>query len=288
MTVESDQDPQRAAQRLSYELLGVPDPPALFEAVCQLLPQLINCDEVVWDGGDVVYQWATMHDAGTDRYGPDVERLLLEVRDNPVRRHYLSGSDLSGRPVRIGDLTSDRQFRNTRAWAELFGPLGITRQLTIPTIVTARRQGDGTPIEVTGGVAWSLNRAGAEFSDHDLAVATALQPLLKTLETRTKWSPGPDDTTRIRMAGPYLEGSENRQAAAWKRSVPPMTPLTARELEVLALVARGLTATSIGLRLQISPTTVRKHLEHIYGKTGQRDRLLAVTYARQTGLLPET
>lgn len=256
MTVESDQDPQRAAHRLSYELPGMPDPPALFEAVCQLLPQLIDCGEVVWDGGDVVYQWATMHDARSDRYGPEVERLLLDVTDNPVRRHYFSGSDLSGRPVRIGDLTSDRQFRNTRAWVELSRPLGITRQLTIPKVVTVRRRGDGA-VKVTGGVAWSLNRAGAEFEDHDLAVAIALQPLLKVLEARTRWNPGPDDTMSS-SSGLYMAGPENRGAAMWKRPEPPTAPLTARELEVLALVARGLTAASIGLRLQISSATRAK------------------------------
>lgn len=284
MTVESDQAPQR----LSYELAGIPDPPALFQAVCQLLPQLIDCDEVVWNGGEVVYQWATMHDDGADRYGPEVEHLLLDVTDNPVKRHYLSRTDTNGRPVRIGDLTSDRQFRNTRAWAELYRPLGITRQLTIPTIVTARRRGEGTAIEVTGGIAWSLNRAGAEFNDHDLAVAIALQPLLKVLENCTMWNPGPEDATRIRMFGLYTGRPESGQARTRRKPAAPTTPLTPRELEVLALVARGLTATSIGLRLQISGTTVRKHLEHIYQKTGQRDRLLAVTYARRVGLIPES
>ena len=67
---------------------------------------------------------------------------------------------------------------------------------------------------------------------------------------------------------------------------PPRPELTAREAEVLALLAQGLTAASIGFRLRISTGTVRKHLEHIYQKIGHGDRLLAVTYAQRTGLLP--
>lgn len=89
------------------------------------------------------------------------------------------------------------------------------------------------------------------------------------------------------ISGLYMRGPENPPAAITKRPAPPTTPLTPRELEVLALVARGLTAASIGLRLQMSSTTVRTHLEHIYKKTGQRDRLLAVNYARQLGCFPK-
>jgi DNA-binding NarL/FixJ family response regulator len=62
--------------------------------------------------------------------------------------------------------------------------------------------------------------------------------------------------------------------------------LTARELAVLTALAGGLSATAIGRRLGISVGTVDKHLEHIYRKLGCRDRLVAVTIARQLGLLP--
>ena len=55
--------------------------------------------------------------------------------------------------------------------------------------------------------------------------------------------------------------------------------LTARELDVLALVAQGLTNREISGRLFISPATVRTHLEHIYDKLGVRSRAGAVTAA---------
>ena len=62
--------------------------------------------------------------------------------------------------------------------------------------------------------------------------------------------------------------------------------LTARELAVLAVLAEGLPADAIGRRLGISGRTVAKHLEHIYRKLECNDRLVAVTLARQLGLLP--
>jgi DNA-binding CsgD family transcriptional regulator len=51
--------------------------------------------------------------------------------------------------------------------------------------------------------------------------------------------------------------------------------LTARELQVLAWVARGSTNQQIAETLWIAPTTVRKHLENIYAKLGVRTRTAA-------------
>jgi DNA-binding NarL/FixJ family response regulator len=59
--------------------------------------------------------------------------------------------------------------------------------------------------------------------------------------------------------------------------------LTAREKDVLGLVARGLTSRAIAHRFGISERTVHKHLERIYRKTGCRDRLSAVLKVRDGG-----
>jgi DNA-binding NarL/FixJ family response regulator len=63
--------------------------------------------------------------------------------------------------------------------------------------------------------------------------------------------------------------------------------LTAREVEVLRLVARGLSNKEIAERLVISPKTVGKHVEHIYAKTDASSRAAAALFAMQHGLLPE-
>jgi HD-GYP domain-containing protein (c-di-GMP phosphodiesterase class II) len=63
--------------------------------------------------------------------------------------------------------------------------------------------------------------------------------------------------------------------------------LTSREIEVLRLVARGLSNKEIAARLVISPKTVGNHVEHIYAKIGASTRARAGLFAMQHGLLPE-
>jgi DNA-binding CsgD family transcriptional regulator len=63
--------------------------------------------------------------------------------------------------------------------------------------------------------------------------------------------------------------------------------LTARELDVLRLLARGLSAKEIAARLVITPKTARNHIEHIYAKIETSNRVRASMFAVQHGLIPE-
>jgi DNA-binding CsgD family transcriptional regulator len=63
--------------------------------------------------------------------------------------------------------------------------------------------------------------------------------------------------------------------------------LTQREVEVLRLLARGLTNKQIANELTISSKTVANHVEHIYTKIGASTRARAGLFAMQHGLLPE-
>jgi len=64
-----------------------------------------------------------------------------------------------------------------------------------------------------------------------------------------------------------------------------LEPLSARELEILHLLAEGQTNREIAQQLVLSPNTVRVHTSHIYGKLGVNSRTQAVARARATGLL---
>ncbi len=61
--------------------------------------------------------------------------------------------------------------------------------------------------------------------------------------------------------------------------------LTARELDVLRLLARGLSSKEIAAHLVVSPKTARNHIEHIYAKIGASSRVAASLFATQHGLL---
>jgi LuxR family maltose regulon positive regulatory protein len=63
-------------------------------------------------------------------------------------------------------------------------------------------------------------------------------------------------------------------------------PLSRRELEVLALIADGLSNPEIAERLYLSVNTLRAHTTHIYQKLDVHNRVQAVSRARQLGLLP--
>jgi DNA-binding NarL/FixJ family response regulator len=62
-------------------------------------------------------------------------------------------------------------------------------------------------------------------------------------------------------------------------------PLSERELEILALIARGASNKEIASQLFIAEGTVKNHVTHILGKLGVRDRTQAALKARELGLL---
>jgi DNA-binding NarL/FixJ family response regulator len=60
--------------------------------------------------------------------------------------------------------------------------------------------------------------------------------------------------------------------------------LTSREVEVLTLIAQGLTNRQIAERLFVNESTVKTHINHLFAKIGIHDRAQAVTYAYEHGL----
>jgi DNA-binding NarL/FixJ family response regulator len=91
---------------------------------------------------------------------------------------------------------------------------------------------------------------------------------------RSAWqSHDTDMIEHERRSGPEREWSE------WSAG------LTARELEVLQLIATGQTPREISQRLVISPKTVSSHIQHILAKLGVHNRIQAVALAYEHGLV---
>ncbi len=83
-------------------------------------------------------------------------------------------------------------------------------------------------------------------------------------------------------------GHGARQAWAARPETPPRSrvPLpSAREIEILSLIASGLSNAAIGRRLFISDETVKSHVHSLLAKLGARNRTHAVSVAIMSGLL---
>jgi LuxR family maltose regulon positive regulatory protein len=88
----------------------------------------------------------------------------------------------------------------------------------------------------------------------------------------------------LRACGPADGAPPQRRAAAASPGLAE--PLTGRELEVLRLLAAGMSNQRIAHDLVVALDTVKRHVTHILGKLGAANRTEAVAHARDLGLIP--
>jgi DNA-binding NarL/FixJ family response regulator len=93
-----------------------------------------------------------------------------------------------------------------------------------------------------------------------------------------------DPAIQQRLVTAVLDHAHATSATAAVPSSDPPDELTPRELEVLKLIASGLSNQEIADTLVLSNATVKTHINRIFYKTGARDRAQAVRYAYQHGL----
>lgn len=128
---------------------------------------------------------------------------------------------------------------------------------------------------------FSFERKGRWFTIHVLRDMTheeqTKEALEKVLGTLQAYGVG---------KGAREDGSDPGLQGCTSASVPRLaTQLTRREIEVLGLLAEGLSSRDLAQRLGVSPFTIRRHIESILLKTGVHTQAQAVAYAYRTGLL---
>ena len=113
-------------------------------------------------------------------------------------------------------------------------------------------------------------------------------PMARLLYEAVTRGIAPDYARRLLSAFPVAEPEQTSPSKTQAPKSELIEPLSERELEVLELIAEGLTNQEIASRLFLALNTVKAHSSNIYGKLGVHSRTQAVARARALGLLPST
>jgi LuxR family maltose regulon positive regulatory protein len=113
-------------------------------------------------------------------------------------------------------------------------------------------------------------------------------PMARLLYEALRRGTAPEYVTRLLAAFPVAEPEPTGPSTSQIRESTLLEPLSERELEVLHLIAEGLTNREIASQLVLSLNTVKGHNRSIYGKLGVHSRTQAVARSQALGLLPRT
>jgi DNA-binding CsgD family transcriptional regulator len=154
-------------------------------------------------------------------------------------------------------------------------------------IVRARRAGDAEElarvVEDLEDAPWFAAMVTAQLAGRfvdDEAVRAPLRDAVATFDAYELNAQADACRALLRQAGVPVPRRTTDQAG-----VPDQLKtmgVTARELDVLRLVAEGLTSREVGERLYLSPRTVEKHVERLMVKTGSVNRAALAALAAQT------
>ncbi|MCI0347724.1 MAG: LuxR C-terminal-related transcriptional regulator [Chloroflexi bacterium] len=159
--------------------------------------------------------------------------------------------------MRLSDVMGQRRYRQTSVYQDYFAVDLVEHLLDVGlpaasgwqrSFLFCRQRGDG------------------EFSERDRLVLDVLRPHFSNLEAEA--------ALRRRLAEVLKVADDGPEQARY-------AGLTAREREVVTLVAEGKTNAQIAADLWVAPGTVKKHLENVYAKLGVGRRAAAAAFVRQ-------
>jgi HD-GYP domain-containing protein (c-di-GMP phosphodiesterase class II) len=178
--------------------------------------------------------------------------------------------------VRMQPYITDRMLNQSAALAPLVPIVALCRE---------RLDGSGYPRGLTGA---SISRPG-----RILAAADVYQALLEARPHRRAHSAeeaariARDEARAGKLDHQIVEAVLNVAGHRTRARRDGPAGLTVREVEVLRLLARGLSTKEIAKQLVVSPKTAANHIEHIYSKINAKNRVAASLFAVEHGLLPE-
>ena len=183
-------------------------------------------------------------------------------------------------PIRLSEVATQIAWRGTPLRTDVL--TSVTDQLCLPLAY------DGTIL-----TAISLGRSGGTFSRTECELLRLVGPHLRAAVARTRGT----DTLALRLVPTVAwttacfapggrrvrRGHRARAGRRRARGLPtglalPGPAVTARERQVLDLVAEGLTDAAIGRRLGLATATVSKHLQRVYARHGLGNRALATRW----------
>lgn len=200
------------------------------------------------------FAWSPNGHTKVDGYPIPTGYELTEVASraplhHPLARHYARKPDRT--PHATHEFPADDA--EVSGYLEELGEYDIDQHLWIPL---PGLNGDSLVVGTC--------RSHDHYTTHDLELAAAVQPLLTALVTHAE----------VTSTLPAMCSAASDECH-----------LTAREVAVLELCARGRTTASAARKLGITPRTAHKHLENAYRKLKVHDRLSAVLRAHAAGVL---
>jgi LuxR family maltose regulon positive regulatory protein len=227
------------------------------------------CQARIWlaqDKPDLAVRWAR------DYEQREQMEYLCEFEDLTLARVFLAQDQPSRALALLDGLLSP---------AETAGRMGTVIEISSLRALALQALGEGDRAFQALKRALQL----AEHEGHTRVFVGEGKPMARLLYESVTRGVAPDYARRLLAAFPVAEPEQTVPSKTLDARSELVEPLSERELEVLQLIAEGLTNQEIASRLFLSLHTVKVHAHNIYGKLDVGNRTQAVAKARALGIL---